>query len=202
MDLEHTFEIPATVEATWDLLNDVPRVIPCFPGAELTEIVDADTFKVTTHVKLGAIALRFGTDVYRQQADAEARRAVLTAKARELKGRGGASATITSVLRATESGTSVTIGTDIQMQGTIASTGRGIVADVASNLVDRFAACLQAQLRAADGARQAGDEQRALAAAPGGRPETPKSEVKAVGVIGLLVRALLRRLRRNVGRPH
>jgi hypothetical protein len=38
MKLENSFEVPALPEQAWDLLADVPRVIPCMPGAELTEV--------------------------------------------------------------------------------------------------------------------------------------------------------------------
>ena len=39
MRLENTFEVPAPPDAAWALLTDVPRVVPCMPGAELTEVV-------------------------------------------------------------------------------------------------------------------------------------------------------------------
>src|SRR5919201_7014621 len=127
MRLENTFDVPAPPEEAWALLNDVPRVVPCMPGAELTEVVDDNTWKATMHVKLGPIALQFGTDVTRQTMDESARTTTLQARARELKGRGGATATIESSLEPAGDGTRVKIVTDLQMQGTLASTGRGIV---------------------------------------------------------------------------
>ena len=98
MRLENTFEVPAPPEQAWELLNDVPRVVPCMPGAELTETVDENTWKATMHVKLGPIALQFGTDVTRKAQDEAARTTTLQASARELKGRGGATAMIESTL--------------------------------------------------------------------------------------------------------
>src|SRR5205814_8174227 len=47
MRLENTFDVPAPPERAWELLMDVPRVIPCMPGAELTETVDDATWKAT-----------------------------------------------------------------------------------------------------------------------------------------------------------
>jgi carbon monoxide dehydrogenase subunit G len=36
MQLENSFEVAASRETAWKLLMDVPRVVPCMPGAELT----------------------------------------------------------------------------------------------------------------------------------------------------------------------
>ena len=40
MRIENTFTVAAPAEAAWDLLMDVPRVIPCMPGATLDGIPD------------------------------------------------------------------------------------------------------------------------------------------------------------------
>jgi carbon monoxide dehydrogenase subunit G len=116
------------------------------PGAELAEVVDENTWKAKLSVKLGPIALQFGTDVRREEVDEAARRVTLQAKARELRGRGGAQATIASALEASEAGTHVTIVTDLSLQGAVAQYGRGVVADVASQLTKRFADCIASQL--------------------------------------------------------
>jgi carbon monoxide dehydrogenase subunit G len=145
--LENSFEVAAPPERAWDLLLDVPRVIPCMPGAELTETVDESTWKAKLSVKLGPISLAFATDVKRQEADEAARRATLSASARELRGRGAAQATIESSLTALDGGaTRVDIATELTLSGAVAQYGRGVVADVSAQLVQSFADCLQAQL--------------------------------------------------------
>jgi carbon monoxide dehydrogenase subunit G len=147
MRLENTFEVQAAPEAAWALLMDVPRVIPCMPGAELTEVVDASTWKATMSVKLGPISLTFATDVKREESDESARRATLSADARELKGRGSGRATIQSSLTPLDDGgTKVEIVTELTLAGPVAQYGRGIVQDVSAQLVKSFADCLQAQL--------------------------------------------------------
>lgn len=146
MRLESSFEVRATPEQAWALLIDVPRVIPCMPGAELTQTVDETNWKASMHVKLGPIALEFATDVERTEADESAGRAVLSARAREVRGRGGAQATITSSLEPVGAGTRVLLVTDLTLRGPVAQYGRGIVADVAGTLVRRFADCIAAQL--------------------------------------------------------
>jgi carbon monoxide dehydrogenase subunit G len=146
MRLENSFEVPAPPEKAWELLMDMPRVIPCMPGAKLDETVDDSNWKATVAVKLGPISLSFLTDVKREEADEAARRTKLSAKAREQRGRGAAQATIESSLAAMNGGTRVDLVTDLSLSGAVAQYGRGIVADVSSQLVQRFAECLQAQL--------------------------------------------------------
>lgn len=174
MQLENSFEVPAPPEAAWALLNDVPRIVPCMPGTELTETVDENAWKATMHVKLGPIALQFLVDLTREESNEAARRVRLRASAREQKGRGGARATIESTLHALNGGTRVAIVTDLTLQGPVAQYGRGIVGEVAQQLTRQFADCLS----------------RELEASPAKQPA-----VKPVGGFGLVWRALLRRLR-------
>lgn len=170
MQLENSFEVPAPPETAWVLLNDVPRVVPCLPGAELTEVVGDDAWRATVHVRLGPIALQFLADVTRQEADEAARRVELAVKAREARGRGGATATIESSLAEVNGGTRVSLVTDLALQGPVAQYGRGVVGSVAAELTKQFAACL---------ARQLAEEK-----APG------PAEVKPVGGLSLALRGV------------
>lgn len=174
MRLENSFEVPAPPERAWALLLDVPRVVPCMPGAELTETVDETHWKARIAVKLGPMAMTFGADVAQEQVDEAARRVVLSTKARELKGRGGATATIESTLEPVAGGTRVAVVTDLQLSGPAAQFGGPVVKTVAGQLTDQFAACLQGQLA---------DEPAPVA------PQQP------VGGFALFLRGLLARLR-------
>jgi uncharacterized protein len=181
--LENEFFVQASPEQAWALLTDVPRVIPCMPGAELTEVVDETTFKATMKVKLGPISLSFATDVELAETDDAARRVRMSANAREQRGRGGGQATIESTLAARDGGTLVTIVTDMALTGAVAQYGRGIVQDVSSQLVRRFADCLEAQLLAAP--------------ADGAGPATPPPvPAKPVSGLSLGLRAFARALGR------
>jgi hypothetical protein len=144
--IESSFDVPVAPEKAWDLLMDVPRVIPCMPGATLTETIDDSNWKAKLSVKLGPISLMFDTDVKREDADVAARKATLSAKAREARGRGAAQATIESSLSELDGGTRVDVATDLMLTGAVAQYGRGIVEDVSQQMVQRFADCLQAQL--------------------------------------------------------
>lgn len=143
MELSNQFEVSAPPERTWAVLNDVPRVVPCMPGAELTRVVDENRWEATLHVKLGPISLHFVADVTREELDEGARRVLLTAKAREAKNRGSADARLTSTVGESGSGSRVEIVTDLTLRGAVAQYGRGVVPEVAAQLTKQFSDCLQ-----------------------------------------------------------
>ncbi len=181
MRIENAFNVPASVEGAWRLLNDVPAVVPCMPGAELVEVVDENAWKAKLHVKVGPIALQFLADVTRVQMDEAAHRAVLAVKAREAKGRGSAEATIESSLAAGGEGTHVAIVTELALRGAVAAYGRGVVADVATRLTAQFAECILGKLTA--------------------MPEQPRPTVEGepIGGLRLVLGALWRSLFRRGG---
>jgi uncharacterized protein len=190
MRLESTFEVPAPPESAWSLLMDVPRVVPCMPGAELTETLDDSTWKATMNVKLGPVSLTFATDIKREQADSAARTTTLSAKAREKRGRGAAQATIASALTSVDGGTKVDIVTDLTLSGAVAQYGRGVVQDVSSELVASFADCLRKQLGASP------EEAQAAVAA-----QSEPLRGLRLG-LGALVRSIARIFRRRERRGH
>jgi carbon monoxide dehydrogenase subunit G len=191
MKLENSFEVPAPRQAAWELLMDVPRVVPCMPGATLVETVDDSNWKADMSVKLGPIALAFATDVSRVAADEQAGVVTLSAKAREKRGRGGAQAKIESSLSEISGGTRIDIVTDLTLSGAVAQYGRGIVQDVSAQLVSRFADCLKAQLAAST----SGTEEATAAAAA-----AVAQQAKPVSGLSLGTGAFLRAIGRFFGR--
>ncbi len=187
MRIESSFEVAVPPERAWDVLMDVPTVIPCMPGTELTEVVDDRTWKAKMTVKLGPIGLQFATDVTREETDEQAWKARLSAKARETKGRGAGQATIDSTLTPVDGGTRVDVVTELRLSGTVAQYGRGMVEDVSSRLVSDFADCLRTKL---EGEKPA---EGAPAAAPA--PAKPVGGLR-LG-LGALLRALVRPFRRK-----
>jgi uncharacterized protein len=134
---------------------DIPRVVPCMPGATLDETVDDSHWKATMQVKLGPIGLTFATDVSRDEVDEPGKMVKLAAQAREVKNRGRANATIQSSLVLQDGGrTRIDIVTDLALSGTVAQYGRGMIQDISSQMVTSFAECLRAQLGASEEAAQ------------------------------------------------
>ena len=186
MRIEDSFEVPAAPDTAWALLTDVPRVVPCMPGAELERIVDESTWEVLQRVKLGPISLQFRSEVTRTEMSEMDRRTVLFVNAKEVRGRGGAEATIESSLDPVESGTRVTLVTELSLRGSVAQYGRPVIGSVAEQLTKQFATCLASLLETEDSAAQ-----------PAASPAAPPAGVKPVGGLRLLFGTLWRRLFRR-----
>ncbi|MBA3349088.1 MAG: SRPBCC family protein [Actinobacteria bacterium] len=155
--IETSFEVPAETDEVWGYLLDIEKVVPCMPGAELTETIDDDHWKGKMKLKLGPVSLVFAGKVEMQERNEEAHRVVLEASAMEQRGKGAASAVVTSSMESYDGGTRVHVAQDIKVSGQAAQFSRGMMEDVATKIVHQFADCLKAQMEsegvvAADGA--------------------------------------------------
>jgi carbon monoxide dehydrogenase subunit G len=191
MRLENSFEVAAPVDAAWKLLNDVPAVLPCMPGAELIETVGENAWKAKLRVKLGPISMRFLADITREVVDETTWRIVLVTRAREANGRGSADARIESSVTPAGEGTTVDLVTDVKLRGAVAQYGRGVVASVASTLTTQFADCLGRKLSA-----EAGETANAAAPAAPAPVKAFRLEVMALLRSFLGVRQVFRSGRR------
>jgi uncharacterized protein len=161
MKLSNDITVPAPIDEAWELMLDVERVAPCLPGASI-EGSEGDEYKGSMKVKIGPIVSQFQGTLKIDEANEEAHRAVMSAKARDSRGKGSANATITSTLEPADEGTRVTVETDLRVTGPAASFGRGVMEDVSAMLMTQFADCLATKL----GREAPAPEAPAAAAAP------------------------------------
>lgn len=143
MQIENTFTVAHPVEDLWKFLLDVERVAPCMPGARLTETVDEGTWKGKVAVKLGPISLSFAGVATIEERDDAAHRVVLSAKGMEEKGKGAASAKVTSWLEPNGNHTTVRMASDLTLSGAVAQLSRGLLPEVSKRLTKEFADCLE-----------------------------------------------------------
>ena len=54
---DNSFDVPLPPAEAWPLLVDIRHIVPCMPGAELTEVVDERTYKGKISVPLGPVAV-------------------------------------------------------------------------------------------------------------------------------------------------
>ena len=191
MQLKNSFDVPVPPVEAWAILTDVERIAPCVPGAELTEVVDAQRYAGRMQVKLGPVSLAFEGKAGFVERDDRAHTARMSASGRETRNRGGANADVRFALEPNAAGTTVRIATDLQLSGPVAQYGRsqGIVAGVAEEMTARFAQCLRENILA------------------GGKPEAavaPQTGAPASGLsigVGALIRVLRRLVARLFGGP-
>jgi uncharacterized protein len=141
MRIDNSFFVAAPPERLWQVLLDVPKIAPCLPGARLTEVLGADRYKGEAAVKLGPVQLQFGGEARLSAVDPVSRSARVTAKGADRKGRGSAAAVMNFVLSDEDSGTRVSVETDLTLTGTIAQYGRasGLIKEIANELIGQFA---------------------------------------------------------------
>lgn len=147
MELNNEFRVAVPPAKTWEVLTDVERVAPCLPGATLLS-VDGDAFTGAVKVKVGPITVSYQGTASFLEKDAAAQRVVLKADGKETRGNGNAAAVVTAHLKDQGDTTHVTITTDLTISGKAAQFGRGVLADVATNLIGQFANRLEADLLA------------------------------------------------------
>ena len=167
MIIENSFEVPAPIDTVWSYLLQVEKVVPCMPGAELTETIDDKNWKGKVTVKLGPVSLSFAGKVTMAELDEGAYRTVMKASGMEQRGKGAAQADITSSLEATDDGTTrVNIVQDLRVSGQVAQMSRGMMQDVSNKLTQEFADCLKANMAAEDVATETGSEVDLVTAKP------------------------------------
>src|SRR6266404_997895 len=165
MEFDNAFEVPLPPDEAWKVLLDIERIAPCMPGAELTEVVDRNTYKGKIGVRLGPVALTFAGIVKFEQIDGATRSARVAAQGTDAKGRGGANAASVFRLEPAGDGSKVMVHTNLTLSGAVAQYGRGvgIIQATAAQIITQFANNLKAQL-----AKEGGP----IAAAPADAPAT------------------------------
>jgi len=181
MEFDNSFDVPLPAAQAFAVLMDIPRIAPCMPGAELTEIVDPQNYKGKISVRLGPVALAFAGRVEFDQIDAANHTARVKAQGADAKGRGGANAAATFRIEPSAAGSKVLIHTDLALSGAVAQYGRGvgIIQATAAQIIGQFANNLRAQ----------------LAAQPDGAPvpDGPPPAAKPISGLSVVAKALFDR---------
>lgn len=178
MRFEHEFTVPVPVEQAWAVLLDVERIAPCLPGATL-DGYEGDEFTGRMKVKVGPITVTYRGSARFEDVDKDSRSLTIQASGKEARGSGTASATVKARLTPREESTAVTVETTFHVTGRPAQFGRGVMAEVGSRLLDKFADNLaellsepREQVQVEDQPKKA-EEERHLAAVPAPEPPPP-----------------------------
>jgi carbon monoxide dehydrogenase subunit G len=207
MQIENSFAVKASPDRVYEFLLDVNNVVSCVPGAELSEVVDPNTFKGKVRIKVGPVTVNYNGTARITSRDADTRTATLEAEGRETTGSGTAQATTIMAVAADGAGSTVTLTTDFTVVGRIAQFGRGIMEDVSRHLVGQAAECIQSKLEgpppsatpAADASVSGGSS--SSAATPSPSPAPAPSEPASLDALALGRAVAKERLSRIRVRP-
>ena len=188
MKIEQNVEVDAPLDRVWALVTDVPRIAPCMPGAQLTNVVDERTYEGTIRVKLGPINMSYKGSAMLDEMDEASHTARLTASGKDVRGGGTARAGVEMKLESlSASSTRMAVTADVQLTGKVASFGRGAIQDVSTRLFGQFAQGLRETLeeesRAAAGAAEAAGTSAGATGAGAGTaaPSAPAGTEAATG---------------------
>ncbi len=202
MEFDNSFDVPLSPAQAWAVLMDIPRIAPCMPGAELTEIIGPQNYKGKISVRLGPVALTFAGRVEFESIDEANRSARVKAQGSDAKGRGAANAAAAFYIEPAGEGSRVKIHTDLTLSGAVAQYGRGVgmIQATAAQIIGQFASNLRAQLVQQPPSPSPSPPPRAspspqAAAPPKARPEpTPAAPVapaaKPISGLSLIARVI------------
>jgi carbon monoxide dehydrogenase subunit G len=195
MEIANAFDVPLPPDEAWKVLLDIERIMPCVPGAELLEVLGDGAYKGKVSVKLGPVALSFVGTAKFEKRDESAKRATVSAKGSDAKGRGGANAAVNFQLAPVDAGTRVEVLTNVNLSGAVAQYGRGtgVIQGVATQLTQQFADNLKAMLNH-EQAKAAAPAMAATSAGPanaGAQPAPPPMPaVKPISGLSLMFTVL------------
>ena len=151
MEFSHQFKVAAQIDDVWALMSDLERVAPCLPGAQLQE-VEGDDYHGIVKVKVGPISAQYKGTAKLESVDESARKLAIAASARDVKGAGNARATIAVALTEVpgQGATEVSVDVDLNVSGKVAQFGRGVLADVNTKLMEKFAQNLSEMIATAN----------------------------------------------------
>lgn len=184
MKLENSFTVAAPLEDTWRALLDIKRVATCLPGATIEPDVENGVYRGAMKVKLGPMTVDYRGTARLQDVDEDAHVASIAVQAREVEGGGTAAAVIRNRVQPENGATRVIAETDLRVTGRQAQFGRGILEDVAAEVMARFAEGLEQELqggRAAEEAKPPGGGSRQPGVEAGAdtiSPPPPEAERK------------------------
>jgi len=201
LQIENTFQVEASPDKVYAFLLDVNRVVGCVPGAELSEVLDPNTFKGKVKIKVGPVTVAYAGTARIVDRDETSRTATLSGEGRETTGPGNARATAKMRVVEEGGGARVEVSTDFTVAGRVAQFGRGLMEDVSKSLVAQMADCIKAKLETAETPAAAEPPADAAEARPPSSPVPPPQTqaAKPVNALSLLWSVIVARLRRLFG---
>ena len=149
--ISESFTVAQPADKVWAFFQDVPQVVHCLPGLELTDQSSDNVYRGRIKIKLGAVTSAFEGEAAILETDNDNRASRISGKGVDKKGGSRARAEFGYRVVEIESGAEVIIDADIKLTGTLAQMGRtGIVTDVVRELTKEFAANLKTKLAAAE----------------------------------------------------
>lgn len=150
MEISQRIVVDRPVDEVWAFLTDVPAVVACIPGAELTGERGDGVYTGVFHVRIGPMTATLEGEGRLERDDA-AKSGRLSGKGVDRAGGSRASVAMQYAVSAENGGSAIAVTADVTLTGRLGQVGRtGLVKDIAGQLTREFAANLEARLGAGD----------------------------------------------------
>ena len=139
VELEKSFLMPGAADVAWLLLQDIPGVAGCMPGAKITERIDDRHYKGTVTVKLGPASMSFRGAIEVMELDASRHTLHLLGKGSDTAGSSGASMDLVARIEPGEADGSINLvgRSEITMSGKAAAFGGRMMGTVADQILSQ-----------------------------------------------------------------
>ena len=203
VQLEKTYALDVDPSAAWALLSDVRSVAGCMPGAEITEQIDANSYKGAVKVKVGPALAQFGGTVDVIECAPEQRRMVMRGKGADKSG-SSASMDLNAVIEPAADGAAGSLlhgRAAVVVNGKFAQFGARMMTQVSEMMLGQFVenfrvaarelAARQAQVPGHAGEPAApapADASPRAAAAPAAAPRQAAREINGLALLWALIK--------------
>ena len=155
MKITQEFQVASSAEAVFRFFQDVPSVVQCMPGAELTEDRGDGTYTGKISVRLGPMTAGFEGQAT-VTSDAANHTGHISGKGVDRRGGSRGQVAVDYAVSSTDDGSAVSVDADIKISGAAAQFGRtGLLNQISQRLIQDFVGCLEAKLEAEDQASAA-----------------------------------------------
>lgn len=138
--IESQFELAHPAAATWTVLRDeLPAVVACLPGAELSTLNDDGTLEGFFNVKLGPVSARIAGEG-KASFDDKNWHGQVAGHGSDSRSNSGATGTLSFTLKALDdTRCRMTVAISFEMSGALAQFSRGgLVEEIVSVLIEQF----------------------------------------------------------------
>jgi carbon-monoxide dehydrogenase small subunit len=155
MKITQEFQVASSPEAVFRFFQDVPSVVQCMPGAELTEDRGDGEYTGKISVRLGPMTAGFEGQAT-VTSDAATRTGSIAGKGVDRRGGSRGQVNVHYSVSETDGGSAISVNADIKISGAAAQFGRtGLINQISQRLIQDFVKCLEAKLEAEDQAAAA-----------------------------------------------
>lgn len=191
LKVRESFRVGAPPARVWEFLIDPTQVVACLPGAELTEMLDARTYRGRVKVKVGPISTMYDGTATLTELDEQAHRMQMVGEGRESAAAGTARMTMVGVVVADpEGGSRVEVDATIDIAGRVMQFGAGLIESVSRQLFRQFAEAARTTLEQREATPNVVETETPLP------PPPTVSAPRELQAIPLLFRVILDWLRR------